>query len=266
MSRSDSASRFTVVASLVSFAVAAALLALSDVSVGSLITIQNTFFANALVGAQGMSTAGAMAFALAPFAAVAVSLAFLVLAFACMAAHNYYEENRRLTVLIACVGALITVAILGPTIATALYVLGIVAAAWLIAPLAHAYGMEFRKWIHFRVGSNAASKALMIVNVAVAIGVFFAVLAGQGAYETAFRADLKETIAAAVGPAAVDRAQVDALIDRQLDQPFFKAYIQWLPATSAFGVWVVLELLRVFLPLVAGAFSSAIIPRHPARR
>jgi hypothetical protein len=44
------------------------------------------------------------------------------------------------------------------------------------------------------------------------------------------------------------------------DSPIFNAYINWLPATSAFSIWVLLEFLRgLVFSNIGGLFSSGIL-------
>lgn len=259
----------TVGGCIISFSIAAFLFASSESSVSSIVNVQNVFLESALIESAGASTIAALNILMSHFYSMIAALIFLFLAFSFLAAYNYYEEDRKTSLLISVIGAIIFIAFLGLTIAAIFLAVGLIASVWIMAPLAHTYGKEFRKWIHFRVGSNATGRAMMLLNVFIAIGVFVAVLSSQAVYEQEFRQDLKESLSDVVSqqlPPGITEAQIDALIEQRIDSvPLFSAYITWLPVTSAFTLWVLLEFLRLFLTNLAGLFTSFLIKIYGKR-
>lgn len=257
------AEKITAAGCIVSFAVSAALVKFSGFSVPAAVNFQNSLLKKMIIDTAGSGTLGSINALLGYFAGILLALVFLTLAFSFLAAYGFYENRKKAGLVLSLIGGAIFFFFLGFTLASLVVAAGIVAAGYMIIPLAYTYGQEFKKWIRFRVGSNAVGRALFLFNLVVALAVFVAVLAGLQAYQAEFRSDMKESISAIIAPtlpAGIDPRNVDALIDQQISSsPLFAAYARWLPVLSAVGVWFLLEILRLFLPFAAGAFTSALI-------
>jgi hypothetical protein len=261
--------KFALAGAVISFLFSAVFIKLSGFSVASLVNYLGTIIRQGFVGTAGLNTFGAVHSLAAYLFFVITGLVFLVLAYSFASAYGYYEERKKTGLLLSLVGGIIFFFMIGFTLASAGLALGVFISCFVIMPLANTYGHELRRWIHFRVGSNTISRSLFILNIVIALAVFFSVLFSLASYQIAFRDDLKSAITDSVkssiptGIISVDASAVDSMISGQVDaslsSPIFTAYFRWLPVISAFSVWAVLEFLRLFLPYLAGAFTAAIV-------
>lgn len=217
----------------------------------------------ALIESGSSTTLGSLYIVGSYFLNTIIALVFLTLAFAFLASYGFYENRKRVGLVLSIIGGLIFIVFLGFTLASFIVGVGIMLSGYSIIPLAHNYGEELKKWIHFRAGSNSISRAHFIFNLFIALAIFAAVLSNLAFYEADFKSDIRESISSIVKPSLpvqIDQKAVNSVIDQQINSsPLFSAYIRWLPVASAFSVWVILEFLRLFLPFIAGAFTSAII-------
>ncbi|GEM_PF-5898993 len=266
LSRANKFEKIMAVGAILSFALSAVFIKLSGFSVSSLVNLSNTMIGKLLAQSSGLNTFGSISVVLGYFASVFLALAFLTLAFSFLASYGFYENRKKAGLVLSFIGGIIFFFFLGFTLASLLVAVGIVISGYVIVPMANNYGQEFKKWIHFRVGSNTVSRAHFIFNLAVAIAVFVAVLSGLAFYQAEFKSELKSSISAAIKPSlpsGIDEKSFDALMDKQvatlIASPLFSSYISWLPVISAFTVWAILEFLRLFTPFLAGAFTSLII-------
>ena len=265
-SRANKFEKIAAVGAILSFVLSAVFIKLSGFSVSSLVNISNTMVGKMLAQSSGLNTFGSISVFLGYFAGVFIALVFLTLAFSFLASYGFYEDKKKAGLVLSFIGGIIFFFFLGFTLASLIVAAGIVVSGYLIVPMANNYGHEFRKWIHFRVGSNSVSRAHFIFNLAVAAAVFVAVLSGLAFYQAGFKSELKSSISSAIKPSlpdGIDQESFDVLMDKQvtalLASPLFSSYVSWLPVISAFTVWALLEFLRLFTPFLAGAFTSVII-------
>ncbi len=255
--------KITAIGAMLSFVLAAVFVKFSSLSVSSLVNLQNTLLEKALVESGSSNTLGSVYIVGSYFMNAFIALVFLTLAFAFLASYGFYEDRKRAGLVLSVIGGLIFIAFLGFTLASFIVGVGIILSGYSTIPLAHNYGEELKKWIHFRVGSNSISRAHFILNLFIALAIFAAVLANLAFYEAEFKSNIRESISSVVKPSLpkqIDQNAINSIIDQQINSsPLFSAYIRWLPVTSAFSVWVILEFLRLFMPFIAGAFTSAVI-------
>lgn len=267
--KANKSEKITVIGAIMSFAISAAFMKFSGFSVVSLVNLSNSLVEKMLVQSAGLNTLGAMSMLAGHFLNVIIAIVFLTLAFSFLASYGFYEDRKKTGIVLSLIGGVIFFFFLGFTLASMVIAAGVVLAGCSVVPLASNYGRELKKWVRFRVGTNSVSRAQFIFNLMVALAVFVAVMSNLAFYQGEFRADLRSSISAAVKPslpAGADMKSVDALIDKQITalvaSPLFSSYISWLPVITAFTVWAILELLRLFTPFLAGAFTSVIIRLH----
>jgi hypothetical protein len=268
MKKRTSLEKITIAGALLSFVISAAFIKFSGFSVASLVNLIATLMKMAIIGpASGTTdTMGMIYFIGGYFLNAFIAVLFLVLAFAFLASHGFYENHKKLGIALAALGGLIFFLFMGFTLASLLVSLAVLVSSYLIIPLASNYSKELKSWIHFRVGSNSIGRAHFAFNLVVTLAVFVAVLSNQAFYSASFTSEIKDSMALVIRgsmPAGVDPAAANALIEARLNEfissPLISAYVKWLPVVAAFCVWALLEILRLFMPFIAGAFTSVII-------
>lgn len=258
--------KITVIGALLSFAISAVFVKFSGFTVSSLINLQNSVLKKALIDSSGLNTFGSVSVLFWYFFNIIVATAFLTLAFAFLASYGFYENRKKFGLVLSLIGGIVFFFFLGFTPASLIVAAGVALAGYSVIPLSNNYGQEFKKWIHFRVGSNSISRAHFIFNLFIAIAVFVAVLSSLAVYQAEFKSDLKQTIVQVVSPGLpkeIDQKTLDTLVDQQVEKflasPIFSGYFRWLPVVSAFAIWAILEIARIFLPYLAGVFTAILI-------
>ncbi|MCX6816020.1 MAG: hypothetical protein NT120_04180 [Candidatus Aenigmarchaeota archaeon] len=271
---------FTIAGSLISYILFVFLIAVSNISVNSLVNLQNSLLKSAILQTNGLDTLAALSIVIEPFKAIFLGLLLLSLYFSFLTAYGFHSSNKSIGLIVGAVCAIITIvafhSILSLFVAVALLLTGTY-----VVPLANTYAKEMKKWVRFRVGSNATAKALLIFNVLLAVGVFVAILSNAQFYTVSFKAELTsnlEEITMAslpdipVGnvqgiPVTDTRKEIGKKIAESLaNSPMFNAYLRWLPVLSAIGVWFLLEILRnLVLSNVSGVLSYVFTKFHEKR-
>jgi hypothetical protein len=268
MKKRTSLEKITIAGSLLSFVISAAFMKFSGFSVDSIVNLIASLMKMAIIGPSSGSsgTMDMVYFVGGYFLNAAIAIAFLVLAFAFLASHGFYEPHKKMGLVLAALGGLIFFLFLGFTLASLLVAVAVIISSYMVIPMANNYGKELKSWIHFRVGSNTVSRAHFAFNVLLALTVFLAILSNQAFYSTSFKSEIKDSMSLVIRgsmPSGVDSAAANALIDQKLNEfiasPLISAYVTWLPVVAAFSVWALLEILRLFMPFIAGAFTSIII-------
>lgn len=249
--------KITLVVTTIFFLISSLVVKLSGFSTESVVNIQNTILRNMFVQTQG--TFEALGIVLAPFVSIFLSLLFLSLGFAVLSSYGFYKNDNRTGAIAGIIGAVIYIAIFGPTISSLAFAVGVFVASYYIIALSNTYGKELKKWIRYRTGSNSVGSSLFVFNIILALGIFIAVITNVSVYQESFRQDLNESILAVVGD--VPGIDVSAQIDKALNEsPLFASYFRWLPVFTAFGAWIILEFLRsVILSNVSGVATNFII-------
>jgi len=265
----------TLLGGVISFALFAIVLYLSRFSVNSIVDLQNHILKTILLQTGEVNTIGAIVALLQPFTLVFVALLFLVLGFAFLSSHGFFSTDKKIGFISGIIGAILILVLLNLSIASLFIAAALIIGSLYIIPLSNTYGKELKKWILFRTGSHSISKVLLITNILIAVAIFLAIFSNLPAYETNFKDDITEsmtTVAMASIPRSqaflFDESQVQQLEDEVRNQvessvnesSIFNSYIRWLPATSAFTIWVLLEFLRgLILSNIGGAFTSGIL-------
>lgn len=255
-----------VTAATLSFLLSFLLLRLGGFSASAAVNFENYLIKSMIVSTAGMTTLQAISFAAGPFLPLLASL--LLLAFGLsLLIYCGYRKDSQAGKISGVVGAALAL-VFFPTALGLFLAAAVFFSAYLSVKLSNAYGREARRWARFRVGSNASGKALFVFNIIVSAGVFFAVLASQPAYEASFRQELTDAMksiafslpGASLLPPDVLSQRIESAIS---SSSLFAAYIRWLPVTTAFGTWVMLELLRnVLLANISGLFTGAMIRKQ----
>ena len=234
------------------------LLRISGFSASSIVNSQNYILKSAVLSTTGMSTIQAVYFVAKPFLPVVASLIIFALGIAFVI--HWFSEKSWIP---AAGGAIIAFGFF-PSIWGAFLAAAVFVSAYYAGLLGSAYSKEIRRWVGFRTGSRAAGRALLVFNIMVAVGLFFAVISAQASYEASFRHDLVDSmglVAMAVpGASSMPPGALDEKINSAIaSSPLFTAYIRWLPVTSAFSAWVMLEVLRnLLLANASGLFTWAL--------
>lgn len=244
----DRAGKKTVFLTSLSFLISMLFLKFSGFSVSSIVNFYNHIIKSIIFSASTDTFAG-LGLLLRPFAFVVMSLAFLTLAISILA---YFGSSGTKSAgnISGVIGALIAI-ILFPTI-TGIFLAVSIFACSLAARFSGMYAKEMKKWVNFRIGSNTAGKTLLIMNIIIALGVFSSILASQAQYEASFRNELKDSVrslalslpGASSMPPEVLNERIESTTASLTGSKFFSAYIIWLPVSSAFTAWIILEFLR----------------------
>lgn len=264
----------TLFGAIISLALFALVLYFSRFSVGSIVDLQNHILKTILLQTGETNTIGAIVMLLKPFTWVFVSLVFFVLGFAFLNSYGFFSTEKRIGFICGITGAILTLVLLNVSIASIFLAVALIIGSVYIIPLSNTYAKELKKWVLFRTGSHSISKILLITNILIATGIFLAIFSNLPVYEDSFKEDITEsmtTVALASIPKTQvflsDQSRMQELEDQVREQveksvdesPIFNSYIRWLPATSAFTIWVLLEFLRgLILSNIGGAFSSGI--------
>lgn len=214
------------------------------------------------VNLQSLSFHALSSAAFTLLASVLLALAFLAAAFAFLASYGYHSDNRRVGMAGAS-GVVPLLLLFNFSVAALFLAAGIAVACVYALPLANTYGKEFRRWVNFRVGSNTAGKALFVVNLSIALGLYAAVAADLSLYQASFKQELAASMKAALTPEKLPgqaKAQVDAQIAALTESmPLLRDITTFLPLVTAVSAWLLLEFLRLFVSVVAGALSAVLI-------
>jgi hypothetical protein len=245
-------------------------LLVSNLSVGFLVNIQNSVLKSMLLDTQGMNTLGAITFIIKQFYTIVLAMFFLVLGFSFISASGFFKDDRKIA-LVSGISILPILILFRFSITSIFLSLGLILSGIFVMSLSNTYGKEFKRWTRFRVGANSISKAMMIVNILLSVGVFLSVLGNLSYYQNNFKQDLSITMENIVSGSIPTSSQISQEeIRKQIssaieNMPMLDAYIRWLPLLTALSVWVILEFMRIFLPSIGGLFTFAIIKFHEKR-
>jgi len=253
----------------ISFLIFAIILKLSNISVDSLVNLQNNILKTAIVQTAGMSTTDSLAVLLSQFVGIFISFLFLVLGFVFLSTYGFFIKDSRFKNISLWVGfitgiiSFIIFSIIFHSLMSIFLSVAVLISSIYIIPLANTYGKELKKWIFFRVGSHSVSKVLLIINLLIALGIFISVLANQQFYKQSFENEITD-IAASMIPQtnnSIIKEEIGKQISVSLQKsPIFESYFRWLPVISALGIWVILEFLRgLIFSNFAGLFSTTMI-------
>jgi hypothetical protein len=259
----------TITGASISFLIFAIILKLSNISVDSLVNLQNNILKTAIVQTAGMSTTDSLAVLLSQFVGIFISFLFLVLGFVFLSTYGFFIKDSRFKDISLWVGfitgiiSFIIFSIIFHSVMSIFLSVAVLISSIYIIPLANTYGKELKKWIFFRVGSHSVSKVLLIINLLIALGIFISVLANQQFYKQSFENEITD-IAASMIPQtnnSIIKEEIGKQISASLQKsPIFESYFRWLPVISALGIWVIFEFLRgLIFSNFAGLFSTIMI-------
>jgi len=237
----------------------------SGLSIGFIVNIQNSLLKSMIVSSAGSSTMSAVAIALMPFVNIIIALVLLVVSLSFASSYGYFSGETKTGLILGVICAVLTAAFFQTLMGLFMALSAFVAFVYVI-PLSNTYGKELKKWVKYRVGSNAVGKAFLIINILLAVGILISVLAGLSYYRTSFQTELTDTMTQitmaslpvhGVISESVVREKIAASI---ADSQLFSAYFRWLPVFSAFSVWIIMEFLRnLVLSNIAGISTSFIV-------
>jgi len=265
----------TIIGASLSFLIFAIILKLSNISVDSLVNLQNNILKTAIVQTAGMSTTASLAAVLSEFIGLFISFLFLSLGFVFLSTYGFFikdsKESRFKDInfwvgFITGIIALIIFLTLFTSMVSIFLSVAVLISCIYIIPLANTYGKELKKWIFFRVGSHSVNKALLIINLLIALGIFVVVLSNQQYYKQSFQDDMTNVVTSMIpNNTMTDNTAIKEQLSLQIknalqSSPIFESYFRWLPVISALGIWVVLEFLRgLIFSNFAGLFSTIMI-------
>lgn len=116
-----------------------------------------------------------------PFIPITIALSVLV-----FYAVNF-GEDRKLGLVSCLIPSIIGIAIVGPSVTSLFFSIGLVACGMLSTPLTVMYLEELKKWKKYRIGSRTVSKCFLLINlilfVALLINVFYEIDYYNGIYK-----------------------------------------------------------------------------------
>lgn len=253
-----------IVLSVIFFALFAVILKIGGFGTSFMVNMNN-YFLKATIQSGGMSTTDALGFLVQPFLLAFIAILFMTLALSLISSYGYYKINN-LGLKVGVPSSIIVFLIFGFSVLSFFTAIGILIACYFIMPLSNTYGKELKKWTFFRTGSNSISKALMIIEILVVIGIFISSLSALPFYKQSLRTELKQTIyniTISSLPVMDDSIslQIDSKVSQIVDDsPIFNAYFTWLPVIAALTVLFFMEFLRGFVfSNIGGLFTSLFI-------
>jgi len=262
-----------IIGSVSSFIIFAILLALSNLSTDSFVNMQSYLIKSMLAG-SAENTLSAFFNLISPLFILFFAVLFLVLGFVFVSSFGVYETKRNTGLIIGIIGMTAVIVMLRFSILSIFLGIAILCSVFLIMNISNTYFKELKRWKFFRTGSHSIAKALIVINILVALGIFIAISINLSAYQQSFRKEMSSTIGDMVvnemsGFSAVPEnmrsamtEQIRAQIENEVipNSPLFNAYIIWLPILTALSVWVILEFTRTLIySNLAGAFSVVLI-------
>lgn len=252
---------------ILSFLVSLLLLRLSNFSASSVVNFQNYIIKNMIL--QSGNTLSALYLAFRPFLLVLVSMVFFSLAVSILSYYGCREDGKTVGKYTGLVAALFSV-IIFPSIWGAFLAAAVFTVSYYAPQFSDMYSKEIKKWPAFRIGSKTAGKMLMVANIILVLGLFFAVLSSQAAYEAAFKKDLTESMKSLAlslpGASQIPSSTLEQRIESAIaSSPLFTSYIIWLPVTTAVSAWFILEILRnLLLANISGLFTYFMLRKRAA--
>lgn len=248
-------------------------LRLSGFSASTIVNLYNQIIKSVILTAN-TNTVAALLSVSKPFGLVLLSMIFFVLGLSFLAAYGSRNDGKNVGKLSGIVGAIFAL-IFFPSLVGIFLAASMFACSVYSTRFSGMYSKELKKWVSFRIGSNTTGKMLMFANVIIAIGLFVTVLSNQAAYEASFKQDLKDSLrslalslpGAAALPQDVLNQRIDSAAASITGSKFFSTYIIWLPVTTAFTAWIILEVLRNFiLSNISGIFTYIMLKISGERR
>jgi hypothetical protein len=251
---------------LACFVIFSIILYSSNVSVGSLVNIENYLINGMITQTAGMTTTNAIISLLAPFLVAMLAFVFLILGFAFLSSYGFRKSYSRLG-LISAVSAALMLVLFGFSIPSVFLSASIIVSSVYIIPLSNTYGKELKRWAFFRTGSHSISKALLITNILITIAVFLTVFISLNYYEQSFKQELSNTMTSLLGssseelPPALKEEMNQKIASLLEESPIISAYVRWLPVSTAFAVFFVLEFFWSLIFSNIGGFFTDILIR-----
>ncbi|MEM7819461.1 MAG: hypothetical protein QXD48_01390 [Candidatus Aenigmatarchaeota archaeon] len=261
--------KIAIIGSAISFILFSIVLYFSNISVESIVNIQNNILKTLIIQDTGITSS--ILYLLNSFFLILLSIILLVLGFAFLSSYGYYNNVNKIGMISSIISAIFILILLKFSIMSFFISVGIIISSIYIIQLSNTYGKELKRWIFFRVGSNSISKTFLILNILIALGIFITVHANISVYEQNFRNDIIKTMTD-VAIKTVPESQ-RALLTNEMKEnikiqvensinnsEIFRTYIKWLPITTALSIWIILEFLRgIILSNIGGLFTTILI-------
>ncbi len=258
---------FCAVGAAVSFVLFSVIIAASGFSTYSISNTQNIFI-NGFISQKPVSVVLGDVFSY--FSAPLIALLFLVLGFAFLSSFGFCSEKKSIAVFAGIVGAVAAVALFKFTPLSLMVAVAIIVSSLYIVSMSNVYAKELKKWVFFRTGSSSISKAFMIFNIFVFIGIVLTVYGSLPAYQSSFKESFVESVVSVVpqNMGQVDnidpeiaRQQIRNYVESTVDSsPLLNSFLRWLPILVGFSAWIILEFLRAFIfSNIGGLFTSLLI-------
>jgi hypothetical protein len=261
--------KFHIFCASLSFIIFSVIIRLSGFSVWNLVNIQNTIVETIFLQTDGMSTIESVGALFAPFVSAIVGFIFLVIGLSFLSSYGYYKNYRNVGLISSVIGSITTIILFNVSIISLFIAAGLIISCIYVIPLANTYSKELKRWVLFRTGSNAIGKALLVFNIILALGIFFAVLANLSIYSNNFKQEMNEDVASIALASIPDyqlmtndmREKIKTQVENSINNsPLFNTYFRWLPATSAVSIWIILEFLKgIVFSNIGGLFTKTFI-------
>ncbi|MBI2232438.1 MAG: hypothetical protein HYU56_00825 [Candidatus Aenigmarchaeota archaeon] len=254
----DKESKKTIILTSVSFFLFVFLIKASDMNLDRLVILQNQFM-KVLFGSQPEFLS------LSLILQLLLAMIFLTLSLAFLASYGAKKDKYQVGLIAAIISSIGLIAAI-PTMLSLFIAAAVLVAFPFTVSASNTYYSELKKWKFFRIGSNAAGKALLIINLIVGLGILIAISLNSVHYTDIFKADIRETITSAtLNTVDIDspiiREQVEKRTAELVDEsPLLQSYFRWLPLLTPLSLWLAFEFLRsLLLANVAGIFTSILL-------
>ena len=254
----DKESKKTIILTSVSFFLFVFLIKASDMNLDRLVILQNQFM-KVLFGSQPEFLS------LSLILQLLLAMIFLTLSLAFLASYGAKKDKYQVGLIAAIISSIGLIAAI-PTMLSLFIAAAVLVAFPFTVSASNTYYSELKKWKFFRIGSNAAGKALLIINLIVGLGILIAISLNSVHYTEIFKADIRETITSAtLNTVGIDSPLVREQVERRTAElvdksPLLQSYFRWLPVLTPLSLWLAFEFLRsLLLANVAGIFTSILL-------
>ncbi|KKW40303.1 MAG: hypothetical protein UY87_C0025G0002 [Candidatus Peribacteria bacterium GW2011_GWC2_54_8] len=203
----DKESKKTIILTSVSFFLFVFLIKASDMNLDRLVILQNQFM-KVLFGSQPEFLS------LSLILQLLLAMIFLTLSLAFLASYGAKKDKYQVGLVAAIISSIGLIAAI-PTMLSLFIAAAVLVAFPFTVSASNTYYSELKKWKFFRIGSNAAGKALLIINLIVGLGILIAISLNSVHYTEIFKADIRETITSAtLNTVGIDSPLVREQVER----------------------------------------------------
>ena len=252
---------------LISFLVFVLIVRFSVLNLGYLVNMPSTLINFMFVDTAGAPLIESISALLMLISSSILALIFIALGLSFLSAYGFFNDERRIGLIASLIATPFIIIAFGFSFLSVFISIGLIVTCYYMPTLSNTYAKELKKWVFFRTGSNSISKALLIFNIIVAVGIFMTMALNPTFYGEQARSSLSDTMSSvAIGLVGVDMdetmyEQAKVTMSASIENSdTINNYVSWLPVITAFSVWFVLEFFRsIIISNVGGIFTAILI-------